>query len=93
MPLPRFCLLCWTVDMVRGLKQISFTVSCNSHKYAAHHGLRDFWSNTLKLEFARCLLALTPQFIVSYQAKPLLLLLYLDHLKTFKALNGEGCKS
>ena len=55
--------------------------------------LKDVWCDTLKFELQIRLLALTPQFITSHSAKPLPPLLYLDHLKTFKALNGEGWES
>lgn len=46
-----------------------------------------------KFELQIRLLALTPQFIMSSSAKQLPPLLYLDHLKTLKALNGEGWES
>lgn len=51
---------------------------------------RDVRHNTLKFELQIRLHALTPHFIMSYSAKLPLPLLYLDYLKTFKTLNGEG---
>lgn len=55
--------------------------------------LRDLWRNAEEFESQICFLALIPQFIMSYSAKLLPPLLYLDHLTTFKALNGEECET
>ena len=92
-PLPHWFLLA-VLDSGHGESGNKSTLqSPVTHLDIPGSSLRDVGCNTLKFELQICLLALTPQFTMSYLAKPLPPLLYLDDLKTLKALNGEGWES